>query len=74
MWNGLPVTVESASAVRRIWPPPSPDEPSIVNTESSFHANDLVQSMHELDEILLVRAGRETARALNFRRCELIRA
>jgi hypothetical protein len=55
MRNGLPVTVESASAVPRIWPPPSPDEPSIVNIASSLHANDLVQSVHDLDEILLRR-------------------
>src|SRR3984893_6424704 len=30
MRNGLPVTSESASAVRRICPPPSPNDPSIV--------------------------------------------
>ena len=30
MRNGRPVTSESASAVRRICPPPSPSEPSIV--------------------------------------------
>src|SRR5215475_5285706 len=27
--NGWPVNSESPSAVRRIWPPPSPNEPSI---------------------------------------------
>ena len=31
MRNGLPVTVDSASAVRRIWPPPSPNEPRVVD-------------------------------------------
>src|SRR5688572_17702 len=30
--NGWPVTVERARAVRRIWPPPSPWEPSRVST------------------------------------------
>jgi hypothetical protein len=31
MRNGFPVTSESASAVRNICPPPSPNDPSIVN-------------------------------------------
>src|SRR5260370_39599563 len=53
MRNGLPVTVDRASDVRRIWPPPSPDDPSIVNIASPLNANDLMQGMHDLDEILL---------------------
>ena len=33
--NGVPVTRDRASAVRRIWPPPSPCEPSMVSTASA---------------------------------------
>ena len=28
-WTGMPVTVDMATVVRTIWPPPSPREPSI---------------------------------------------
>jgi hypothetical protein len=55
MRNGLPVTIESASAVRRICPPPSPNEPSMFNIASSLHAYDLMKGMHDFDEILLRR-------------------
>src|ERR1017187_10871174 len=34
--NGWPVTRDSAKDVRRIWPPPSPAEPSIVIIASVF--------------------------------------
>ncbi len=36
MTNGFPVTSESASDERRIWPPPSPCEPSMVIMKSSI--------------------------------------
>ena len=32
MRNGRPVSSDSVRAVRRIWPPPSPSEPSSVTT------------------------------------------
>src|SRR2546425_2918576 len=35
----MPVTSESASEVRRIWPPPSPSAPSIVSTPASSAAS-----------------------------------
>src|SRR2546426_12660820 len=53
MENGVPVTSESASAVRRICPPPSPCDPSIVTTTSSLDAHDLPERVHDLDEVPL---------------------
>src|SRR5438552_1021373 len=53
MENGVPVTSESASAVRRICPPPSPCDPSIVITTSSLDAHDLPERVHDLDEVPL---------------------
>src|SRR6266542_3085076 len=53
MRNGVPLTSESASDVRRIWPPPSPRDPSTVSIASSLHAHDLPQRVHDLHEVLL---------------------
>src|SRR5919197_194309 len=53
MRNGVPVTRESASAVRRICPPPSPCEPSMVSTTSPLDTHDLVEGVHDLDEVTL---------------------
>src|SRR5262245_60704526 len=67
MVNAVPVTSESARAVRRICPPPSPCEPSIISTPLSFDAHDLPERVDDLDEVALrlhhgidrlVRAGR----------------
>src|SRR5262245_58059126 len=48
MRNGLPVTSERPSAVRRIWPPPSPCDPSMVSIISPFYADQVAQRMHHL--------------------------
>jgi transcriptional regulatory protein RtcR len=41
------------SDVRKIWPPPSPRDPSMVSMRSSLHAHDLAQRVHDLDQMLL---------------------
>src|SRR5262245_44869200 len=54
--KGVPVTSESASAVRTICPPPSPMDPSMVNTQRlplALDAHDLVQRVDNLDELPL---------------------
>src|SRR6266508_189840 len=51
--NGVPVAIDSASAVRRICPPPSPCAPSIVSTFSPLDAHDLAERVHDLDQVLL---------------------
>src|SRR4030095_4957516 len=53
MVNGVPVTRESGSAVRRIRPPPSPWDPSIVSTSSPLDAHDLPERVHDLDQVPL---------------------
>src|SRR6185436_9594293 len=51
--SGLPVSIDSASDVRRICPPPSPREPSMSTgaVTSALHAYDLLQLVNDLDEI-----------------------
>src|SRR5688500_16964303 len=60
MRNGWRVMSDRASEVRRICPPPSPNEPSIsiIRGPSTLHANDLTQRMHDVDEIALRRHHR----------------
>src|SRR5687768_16599849 len=53
MRNGVPVTSESVRDVRKIWPPPSPRDPSMVSIRSALHAHDLSERVHDLDQILL---------------------
>src|SRR5688572_27352850 len=53
MRNACPVQMARERAERRICPPPSPCDPSILITHSSFHAYDLLQRSHDLNEIAL---------------------
>ena len=46
--NGWPVTRDSVKDVRRIWPPPSPSEPSIVIIASVFSPLAVRRHLHQL--------------------------
>src|SRR5687768_8527153 len=67
MRNGVPVTSERVSDVRKMWPPPWPRDPWMVSIRSSLHAHDLAQRVHDRDRIRL-RVHDRVARLVRRRR------
>ena len=70
MRSGLPVMSESANEVRRIWPPPSPYEPSICNhgfTKSTRQLKCCARRLHFLTSLrLIVRHGFDGFQAIEL--------